>query len=133
MKNAFWIIGILLIAAGAFLFFAGSSDTDMSEGTQDPASSEQQEADFRADARARLAALEASFEANANAEGLADAVAAIKADLEASFSAAGEEAQAQWADVEASFDSLEASIRAGASDILDRFAEVSLRLSTELQ
>lgn len=132
MKNAVWIIVVVLLAGLGLVWLAtGGQGNGINSDATSQESSEVPN-DFRTSARVGVEALEAQFEAGGDANLIAEAVAAIRADLALAYENAGEDAQIQWEDAEASLKSLEASLREGASDVLDRFVEVSLRLTSRI-
>ena len=131
MKNTVWVI-LVLVLAGVGVFWLATS-TDQGSATQNQEeTTEPIQNDFRSSAKASVETLQAQFEAGADASAIAEAIAALRTQLSSAYTDAGADAQVQWEDAEASLMALEASLLSNAEDILDRFLEVSLRLSTRI-
>ena len=141
MKIFLWIVvGIAVIALLASLV-SGTRDADTAgmEAAQQPIATTTDVADaanlaqVRADAATDLVALRARAEAGESYEELADDYAAVRSRVTVAYQAAGASAADEWQDVQASFDSFEASARAGSSGILDSFASLIARFSADVR
>ena len=90
-------------------------------------------ASAQAEAGISLAALRARAEAGATYEDLSEDFAQVRARLATAYEGAEGAAAEEWADIEAGFDGLEASARAGSSSFLDSIASLIARLSADVR
>ena len=90
-------------------------------------------ASAQAEAGISLAALRARAEAGATYEDLSEDFAQVRARLATAYEGAEGAAAEEWADIEAGFDELEASARAGSSSFLDSIASLIARVSADVR
>lgn len=87
----------------------------------------------RFQARAELMATQAELEAEQNYEEALTEVEAIEADLAEAYVNASAEAQTEWQDIKAEFDTFEESLRSGTADALEMVAGLILLLESDIR
>jgi hypothetical protein len=140
MKTLLWIIiGIIVIALLASLAFGLGDEEEMQMATTTPTAqvatstmTVEDLARVRAEAVTELASLRARVAAGESYEALADDYAAVRARVTAAYASAGVAASDEWQDIQAGFNSFEASARAGGSAALDSFASLIASLSADV-
>lgn len=139
MKIFLWIaLGLAVVALLATIAFNTQDTAD--NGMAPPPEAANTDlaptinlAQVRADAAADLAALRARAEAGEAYDALAGDFATIRAHVTAAYQAAGTSTSAEWHDVQTDLDTFEASIRTGSSNVLDSFASLIARFSTDVR
>lgn len=126
------IVGVLVLL---FAFNRPAMD-EARENTEDVATttaSAMNQTATRAEAAAELTALRARVEAGETYADLQEDFAEVRARVAASYENAEGAAATEWAEVQADFDNLEASARAGTSSFLDSLASLIARLSADVR
>lgn len=126
------VVGILILL---FAFNRPSMD-EARENTEDLATttvSAMDQTATRVQAAAELTSLRARVEAGETYTDLSEDFAQIRTRLATSYENAEGAAADEWAEVQADFDNLEASARAGTSSFLDSLASLIARLSADVR
>ncbi|HEY0948301.1 MAG TPA: hypothetical protein VGE53_02350 [Candidatus Paceibacterota bacterium] len=126
------IIGLLVL----FFAFNRPAMDEARENTEDMATttaSAMNQTATRAEAAAELTALRARVEAGETYADLQEDFARVRARVATSYENAEGAAADEWAEVQADFDNLEASARAGTSSFLDSLASLIARLSADVR
>jgi len=130
-----WIVlGLLVI--GILLVLAFKSPAEVDESMDQTATSTAQAMDrtaARTEAAAELTALQARIVAGETYDSLKDDFAEVRANLAAAYQNAEGEAAQEWTEINADFDSFEASARTGTSNFLDVLARLIGRFSADVR
>jgi hypothetical protein len=103
------------------------------EANTEEAIEDAQLAAAQVEAQTELAAVQARVEAGEAYEDVEADIDAIQADLEVAYDNASVEAQSGWDQTQLVFVELEQSLRDGAGDVLEYFAELSLFLEADVR
>lgn len=130
-----WVIlGLLVLALLAYFAFGGARETEqVAEQTATTTAQAFDGTAVRAQAAADLTALKVRAEAGETYESLAADFAQVRARTAAAYENAEGAAAEEWAELDADFDSFEASARAGTGNFLDSVSALISRFSADVR
>ncbi len=136
-RNALLVLGLIIVAILVLIFAfnrpaADEMQEDMNNAATSTVSAMDQTA-ARVEAAADLTAIQARAQAGATYEDLREDLADVRARIATSYENAEGAAAAEWAELEADFDGIEASARTGTSSFLDSLASLVARLSADVR